>query len=391
MDTYVPQYYDLLSRAFGGDVTSARLQAFIDDTLALKYNKLQLPGFTFNDDMQLDFTYEQLQREVGITAMANYYDLDSPAKPRPDESVTLSTGKIPRMKDVIYFNEDKIRRQMIVEKMLDAHAATLKAGAKLFSTVDTLVGGHTNSLTYQRHQMVSRGKLTLDSANNPLGIQGVTFSAHIPGKNVTTLSGTARFWTDKGTYKTVGDDADPVASIIDWLQPIYDLGIPGHIEVNKAYLRRVLNHPAVVKSIGFSLFPTASSEVAQGAASVLSFEEKRRVLAERVGCPIDAIDSVVAVKKYDKAARAFETVTANAFEPDVLVFVPDGTIGEVITVMPLPVEDRSAVNATYYGGKLLLTVCMDAQYKCQAFHTEMTSLAVPNVPQRMFYLYPNEG
>lgn len=390
MDNYSPQYYDLLSRAFNGDVTSARLQAFIDDTLALKYNQLQIPGFKFNDDMQLDFTYEQLQKEVGIIAMANYYDIDSPAVPRAEENVTIATGKIPRMKDVVYFNEDKIRKQMILEKMVSEREATLKAGVKLFNTVDGLVGGHTNSLTYQRHQMVSKGKLTLDNSNNPLGIQGVTFSAGIPSKNITKLSGTARWWTDKGTYKTVGADADPVAALIDWLQPIYDLGIAGHLEVNKAYLRRVLNHPAVVKSIGFSMFPTAESSVAQGAASVISYEQKKNVLAELVGCPIEVVDSIVAVKKYNKTSKKMEASTASAFEPDVFVFVPDGNIGEIITVMPLPVEDKSAVYSTFYGGKLLLTVTMDAQYKCQAYQSEMTSLAVPNVPQRMFYLYPNE-
>ena len=94
MDTYSSNFYDLLGGALGS-ATSSALQAFIDTTLADKYNVLDLDGFVWDDDMQLDFTFEQIQQTLGITPMANYYDVDSPAKPFGGEAVTLSTGKIP--------------------------------------------------------------------------------------------------------------------------------------------------------------------------------------------------------------------------------------------------------------------------------------------------------
>ena len=64
MDTYQIQFYDLMSRALGGN-DSKRLQAFLDDVMARKYNTLQLDGFTF-EEMQLDFAYEQIQKWDGV-------------------------------------------------------------------------------------------------------------------------------------------------------------------------------------------------------------------------------------------------------------------------------------------------------------------------------------
>lgn len=389
MDIYTPQSYDLLSRAFRGDVTSKRLQSYLDDVMAVKYNKLQLDGFTFASDMQLDYTYEQLQKDLGITAMASYYDVDSPAKPKAEQEISLVTGRIPRMKEVMFFNEDKVRKQLIMEKMLSEDQVAKQAGLKLFDVVDELIGRHTNSLTYQRHQMVSRGKFVLNNENNPDGTLQTTFKAGVPLKNITTLSGGEKFWTNK-QYTAEGASSDPVKSICDWLQPILEKGLKGHIEINVAYLRRLLRHSKVNKYIGFSMWPTSSAEQATGAASVLTTSQKISALEDIFGVKIKTIDSISAVLKYNTSTRKMEKKTYNAFESDVIVFVPDGNIGEVLTVLPISTQDNSALISSFYDGRLMLTVARDAVTKCQGFYTEMTSLVVPEVPQYMFYLFPNE-
>lgn len=397
MNTYTNEYYDLLARAFGGDTSSARLQAFLDTVLADKYDALDISGFSWAPDMQIDFTYEQLQKEYGITAMANYYDVDSPAIPRDSEGVSLVTGKIPRMKDVIYFNEDKVRKQLITEAMFgaDSRQAVESAKLKLFETVDDLIGGHTNSLTYQRHQMVSAGKLTLTPSNNPKGISGVTFPAGIPAANRTKVSvwrGSAAYqwWTDKGAYTTEGANADVIGDIQAWLEPILDKGIKGHLEINAAYFRKILRHSSVLKSIALSLFPAADAATAVSASSVLKESERRNVFADLVGVPVVPVDARAAASRYDKSTKKIEKTTIDSFEKDVIVFVPDGNIGEVLTVMPIRFQSASATYGTFYGGRLLLTVEADAVNKCQGFYTEMTSLVVPECPQQMYYLYPDE-
>lgn len=390
MDSF-SNYYDLLSHAFNGDNSTARLQAFVNTLFANKYNVLNIDGFKFAQDMQLDFTYEQLQKEIGITAMANYYDVDSPAVPRGAEGISLLTGKIPRMKDVIYFDEDKVRKQLIIERMYGSNSdkATNSALRKLFGTMDDLVAGHTNSLTYQRHQMVSNKKLTLTDSNNPKGLVGVTFSAGVPNANSDSLPGNARFWTDKGIYATEGSSSDPIKSIADWLDPILDKAVPGHLEINSPYLRRILRHSKVLSTIGLSLFPALETSVSSQSVAVMSEDTRRSALENILGIMIKPIDSKCAVEKYDKPTKSLIKTNVNAFESDVIVFVPDGTIGEFLTAMPIKFQSANATTAEFYGGRLLVTVEADAVKKCQGFYSEMTTLAVPEVPQYLHYLYPN--
>ena len=385
MNTYPVQFYDLLSRALGGN-DGRRLQGFLDNVVAQKYNELNIPGFKFADEMQLDFTYEQLMKSAGINVMAQYLDLDSPATPIGTEGAVIATGRIPRMKMTEIYNEDKYRKLLIAEQRFGAGADRVVSGAvkALFNTADTLIGGHTNSLTYQRHQVVSTGKFTLNTTNNPNGLTGLTFSSHVPSANINTLSGTKRWWTD-ATYATEGTAADPIADMIAMVEAARQKGVKGHFEINASYLDKVLKHSKVVAAIGANLFPMA--ENASASAAYLSRAKKIEVLAEIVGAPIDAIDAIVATEVYNKPTKALERKMIDAFEANVVVFVPDGDLGEIITVEPIAID--GGTYATFYGGRLLLTVDVDAKYKCQSFNTEMTSLVVANRAHEMFYLKPN--
>ena len=90
-----------------------------------------------------------------------------------------------------------------------------------------------------------------------------------------------------------------------------------------------------------------------------------------------------------KATADFKKKNFSAFEADVVVLVPDGEIGKVLTVEPIAIAGGNY--GSFYDGKLLLTVGVDPVQKCQSLNTEMTSLVVPNVPQYMWYLYPNNA
>ena len=385
MNTYPVQFYDLLSRALGSNDGRA-LQGFLDNVVAQKYNELNIPGFTFAPEMQLDFTYEQIQKEIGLNVMAQYLDLDSQPIPVGTEGADISTVRIPRMKMVEYYNEDKYRKLLIAEQRFGATSNRVVNAAleALFNTADTLVGGHTNALTYQRHQIVSTGKFTLNSTNNPNGLVGLTFASHVPTANINTLAGTKRWWTN-AEYTTEGSAADPIADLIAMVEVARQKGVKGHFEVNASYLDKILKHSKVVAAIGANLFPMA--ENAAASAAYLSRAKKIEVLAEIVGAPIDAIDAIVATEVYNKSTKALERKMIDAFEANVVVFVPDGNLGEIITVEPIAID--GGTYATFYGGRLLMTVDVDAKYKCQSFNTEMTSLAVPNKPQYMWYLKPN--
>ena len=389
MNTYTPQFYDLLSRALGAS-DSARLQGFLDEVMAEKYNALQLDGFSFNPDMQLDFTYEQIQAEIGLNVMASYVDVDSPAIPIGTEGPQLSTGRIPRMKMVEYLNEDKIRKMLIAEQRFGAASDRVRQSAvsNLFVTLDRLIGGHTNSLTYQRHQMVSAGKLTLTDVNNPNGITDVTFSAKVPKENVTTLSGTNRWWTSvsEGTYSSEGTSCNPVADLKKIVRTARNRGVRGHFEVETTFMDQVLGHSKILSAIAAQVLPLADATVGSAYVANMADSAKDAALAAIVGAPFVRMDSIVTTQKWDKTQKRLTSQTFNAFDGNVLVFVPDGSLGEVLTVEPITVQ--GGVYGGFYDGRLLLTVGVDPVKKCQSYNTEMTSLVVPDKPQYMWYIHP---
>lgn len=389
MNTYTPQFYDLLSRALGAS-DSAHLQGFLDEVMVQKYNALQLDGFAFNPDMQLDFTYEQIQAEIGLNVMASYVDVDSPAVPIGTEGPQLSSGRIPRMKMVEYLNEDKTRKMLITEQRFGASSDRVRQAAvkNLFVTVDRLIGGHTNSLTYQRHQMVSAGKLTLTDVNNPNGITDVTFSAKVPEENITTLSGANRWWTSvsDGVYSAEGASCNPVADLKKIVRTARNKGVRGHFEVETTYMDQILGHPKILSAIAAQVLPLADAGVGSAYVSNMADSAKDAALAAIVGAPFVRIDSLVTVQKWDKNQSKLTSQTFNAFDGNVVVFVPDGSLGQVLTVEPIALE--GGVYGGFYDGRLLLTVGVDAVKKCQSYSTEMTSLVVPDKPRYMWYLHP---
>lgn len=381
MNAYDIQFYDLLSSA--GKAEGKRLQGFIDNQVMQKYNELDIPGFTFAQDMQLDFTYEQVQKELGINVMASYVDLDSPAIPDAPKGAVLHTGRIPRMKKVEYYNEDKYRKMLILEQRFGGNSDRVfdSALAELFITVDNLIGGHVNSLSYQRHQIVSTGKFTLTAENNPNGIKGLTFASHVPSANQNTLSGTKRWWTDGAAKTTEGTAATPVEDMIAMVENARDKGVKGHFEVNAATLTKILNHSKVAAMIGINALPVATADAQAAYAATFSRARKKAILEELIGATIVEIDHKVQTQKIVKGVA--ENTLFDSFDPNVVVFVPDGSIGEIITVEPIAIEGGKY--ATFLGGRGLLTVGADYVKKCQSFNTEMTSLVVPSLPQYMWY------
>jgi len=383
MNNYDVQVYDLLSRA--GISGGKQLQAFIDNQVMQKYNELNIPGFTFAADMQLDFSYEQVQRDFALNIMASYVDVDSPATPNAPKGATIARGRIPRMKKVEYYNEDKIRKMLILEERKGAGSDVVRAAAyaDLFVTLDNLIGGHVNSISYQRHQIVSTGKFTLTADNNPDGLKNLTFASHVPAANTTTLSGTARWWTN--TDKTTeGTAANPIANMTEMVENARRKGVRGHFEVNYNFLTKILAHSKVVATIGINALPAADSAAQSSYASIMGRAQKKAALESLVGAPIVEHDHMVTVQKISKGV--VENVTVDSFAGDVLVFVPDGNLGEILTVEPIAIAGGTYAN--FLGGRGLVTIQADYQKKVQSYNTEMTSLVVPSLAQHFYYLKP---
>lgn len=382
MDTFSPAtYFDPLYYALGGNMR--RLQGFVDVVLA-DFNTINIDGFTWNEDLLDDFTYEQVEKYVGIAPLANVVDPDSPAVPFGREGASLGTGRIPRMKTVEYLNESKIRtlKKLIRRNDITPGQVRDAAGAAIGEILADQAKSFENALSFQRDQMVSKGGIVYDSTNNPYGI-ALTLSARVPNGNFKTLTGGAKWFTDT-TCATEGANCDPIADLKAIVEVARQKGVNnGHFEINNLYLDSVLKHSKVIAAIKERISLAARYSVTT--LDAFNRNEQIAALAEVIGKPIvvrPGLASVEYTSGGKRLTRTFETFVKN-----VIVFVPDGKIGEILTVEPMLIEGGNY--AFGLNGKLAFTIDADYAKKCQSYAGELTSLCVPDKPKWMWYLYPN--
>lgn len=380
-------FHDLVSSALG---SMEHLQGYLDEVLALKYNVLDTEGFAFAPEMQIDFEYSQIQKELALNVMATYVDIDSPGKPIGTQGFKLTTGEIPRMKTRMEYDEKQMRQIMVLQERFGGQSdrALNAAIRELYKTSDSMIGRHNASLTYQRHQMVSCGKLDILDTNNPNGILNVSFSANIPDANIVKKTGTSAWWTT-AAHTTEGSASDPIKDCKAIVRKAKDAGLTAfHFEIDSLTFEDVLAHSKVRTAIGLSLNPLAamSNDVALTIANNLSEDALKAAFEKLVGAPVKVIDSIVSVEKWDNAKKKLAYVQMRAFKQDVFVLVPDGSLGEIKVVEPIKLPVNSGAYGEFFGGRLLMTVDFDVMKKIQYFSTEMTALVVPDKPQLMFYL-----
>lgn len=386
MYTAQSNFYDLVTNGLGA---LDNYQGFLDEVMSLKYNGIQMDGFVFDPNMQIDFTYHQLQKELDLNVMATYVANNSPAMPQSTRGFEIATGKVPRMKTRHEIDEETIREQMVIQQRFGAASDRAGQAARdaLFETTDNMIGSHTNSLTYQRHQMVSTGALTLLDTNNPNGLKNVTFSANIPAINKLQLTGTSKWWTDY-THATEGSAADPIKDLIAKVRYAHLHGVTAcHFEVDLLTAQDMCNHSKVLSAIGYRYSPAISSDnSAIAIGRNLGYDGQLLALEQLVGVSINVIDSIVSVEKWDKSSKSVLYPQLRSFSADVLVLVPDGQIGSIKVVEPLQLPLNNGTYGQFYGGRLLLTVDFDIQMKTQSFESEMTALVVPTKQKYMYYL-----
>lgn len=377
MDTFSPEtHFDALYYALGGDM--ARLQDFVDAILA-DYNTLSIDGFTFNDDLLDDFTYEQVEQYVGIAPLAAVVDPDSPAIPFGRKAQSLGTGKIPRMKTVEYLNEMKVRtlQKLIRRRDVSPMDIQASAGASIGEIIASQVQSFTNALTYQRDQMVSLGGVSYNTTNNPYGIT-LNLSARVPSANYVAVNdGSGWFDSD---YAAVAS-SDPVQDMKDLVETARVAGLSAcHFEMNNNMIDHLLSHSQVIADIKerFSLNATYS------VTSLKPFTRSEQIsaLEALVGKPIVERNHISSVEYNNGGVLAERTF--NSFADDAVALVPDGNIGEILTVEPMLFEGGRYAFA--FGRKAAFTIGTDYVKKCQSYSGEMTSVVAPNKPRLMFYL-----
>lgn len=380
---------------------SKDFQAWWNDVMARNENQdLNIEGFTW-DRPQLYFTYEFLEAQGNIEAMATYVDLNSPALPAGKAApLAKLTGSIPRQKYRIVRGENDYRKQLITLQEVAGVASFNGANVNeslesylvnyLYDTLVDIPNAHKNSLNYQVGQMKSKAMLEINDANNPRGIKGVSFKAQVPESNFTDED-----WFTKdaeGNY-TVVEGADPVASLrkkireMKWQPSINRVTV----ELDEEFaIDHLLRHPAVLKEVGYMLNPLlmVSPSNDKNATAYASRQEDstlKEYLRRAIGADeVIFHNTIVGVEKLNTETKLYERKPMKAFEEGVILLRPSGNVGVIKNVVPLR-PDGSAITAGIFGGRGIVEYIYNAQTRTQDWQSELTILAVPTRPHDMYY------
>lgn len=393
MRTANMNYYQLLDFALG----NKKYQELVD-TFYQKYNDPQVDGFSWDDEIQLDMTYHQIEKQLGIVAMPVYMDIDSPSVDHALSGFEVASDKLPTLKHRYAMNTKMLRERLI---LFNSGEGNLTDGIRrqilnnLFESTENLIIGNHNALTYQRMQAVSTGKLTLDTVNNPRGIKGITFDFAIPAANIKNLTGNARWWTNAShVAANEGSAADPIQYFKDWIADFRKRGINiDHFEMDVDLYNDMLNHTKVLERIGLAMAGvviiqggTAASTAIANAQNMVD-EAKAQMVEKLIGKPIKVIDSLSAVESFDSTAKALKVTNVKGFKETNVAAVPtSGQIGTIKSYRQLAFEgDNGQQLAWFDGGRTLLTTRYVTETKEMIVESEGGWLTVPSVSKQMGY------
>jgi hypothetical protein len=373
--------------------------------------ELNTEGFEWAD-AQLDFTYEFLEAEGHIRAMANYVDLGSEPLAR-GKNVELKklTGSIPRQRRKIVQGENDYRKQMIALQNADA-VARLRGDSpynsvreylarNLFDTLSEIPDSHNASLSYQVGQMKSNRMLSLTDENNAGGIVGVDFKANVPAENVVDQDW---YTVDDEGNVTYVEDVDPIEILKKKIRSIKLDPYRGYrnvcVELNASTLFTLIEHPKVLRRIGYGddwkLTITARSNntdkadaaaIAIGRDKLLSNSDEfvKNWFVAAIGADQLIVDTtIVGVDRLNTVTKRFDTAKLDTFNDGVILVRPTGTIGKIFNVTPLR-PDGSAISAGIFGNRGIIEYRYNAETRTQTWVSELTVLAVPTMPKKLFY------
>lgn len=386
MRTMVNNYYDLITFGLGNQ----NFQDFVD-TFKLKYNTPQTDGFAWDNEIQLDYTYEQLIASLNITTLPVYVDVDSEGLDKSLGEFVIGSNKIPTQKHRYAMNAKMLRERMILaqkfgESALNGEARTALMNL-LFESTDKLLEGNRNALTHQRMRVCSTGQFTIGLDNNPRGLTGITFDFGVPSANKESLATTARWWTNASHIPAnEGSASDPLLYLKNKAKAARKAGYPSfHFEMAEDLFDDLLTHSKVLARIGYSQYPIAAGDdVAKNYAANMTDEAKKDAIQRIIGCPIKTYDSLAAVEKFDSASKSIKPEMVENFTPTNVSLVPDGQIGTIKSVRPMVFTDDPTQRIAWFdGGRTLITNRFEAKTKTMYVESEMAVLCVPNMPQYM--------
>ena len=403
------QYLGLDTLMASNGIKSAdAFMAYYKQVLSFREDQnLNIIGFEEWGIPQIDFTYKMLEAEQKISVMATYVDLNSDPIPIGTKGFNTLEGSIPRQKARWELGENDYRKQLIVLQNLQVAATfTNQSPAEsiknylaelLFGGLSEIQDAHIGSMSYQVGQMKSTGSVTLTDANNPRGIQNITFSAQIPGANITTLQDAYRWFTDDAKT-TEGGSSEPVSDIKTRIRNLRNKlrGAPITVEVNETSFFEDMNHSKWQIALGFAMSPDLikyagvgdpGKAAAAAIAASATDDEIKAAFKKAIGADEVIFNKTICgVEKWDKSEKKLTITTLDAFSKNTYLIRPSGPVGKRMNVVPLR-PDPSAISALIFEGHGLIEYRYDPRTKYQDWVSELTVLAVPTRPSDMVILH----
>lgn len=389
MDATSKSLYDLFDFALG----DMGWQGFIDQ-YNQKYDEVQVDGFE-QLPTSINYTFAQLIAEAGATTLPAYVSPDSPGYEKSLRDLSGRTGNIPTQKAFYRLRRSTMQEKLQLIQKFGNMALTPEMQNVFLGLLDEssegLITGYFNALTNQRMQIVSTGQFTIDSVNNPRGVQGVTIKYGIDDSHFDTLTTTSRWWTN-ATHITSneGSAADPILYIknkVKDIRRIYHYMGAINLEMAKDLLDDLLTHSAVLKKIGYALYPlSASDAVAVANAQNLDDDVLIAKLNKLCGVTIVPRDSLAWVDKPGRNANGeldLIPTSIENFKKENISFVPAGRIGSIQGVEPLTFGYSDNNVASFDGGRLKLTQRVNPETHSLFIESEAAQLCVLEVPQYM--------
>ena len=362
-------------------------------------------GFEEWDVPQIDFDYKMLEVEDQIKVMATYVDLNSDPIPLGTKGFNTLSGSIPRQKARWELGENDYRKELITLQNLQVAATFMNQSpaesinnylAKLlFGGLSEIQDAHIGSISYQVGQMKSVGAVTLTDANNPRGIQNITFSAQIPQGNIRTLTTTARWFTNDAKT-TEGSASDPVNDIKKMVRDAKEVYDSVTVEVNEESFFEDMKHSKWAIAIGYQLTPSllvsagvsADAENTAKAIAATASDDAVKAAFKAVSGADEVIFNKTrcGVEVWDNTNKKLVRNKLWAFNKDTYLVRPSGKVGIKKNVVPLR-PDPSAISATIFGGHGIIEYRYDARTKYQDWVSELTVLCVPTRPRDMYILH----
>ena len=387
MKTFPIDLYKLIAFGLGGE----NWQQFVDNYNEI-YDTENIEGFE-KVPTKLSYNWEQLLASTGATPLPAYVDPESPGYEFALKEVRGNIGNIPTFKAFYSLNRTILReRLMLINKMgeaaLNSEMQNVFLGM-IDETTEGLIKSYVNALTHQRMQIVSKGQFTIDSVNNPRGIQGVTIDFNIDSTHKETLSGQDRWWTNSA-HTTEGTSADPIGYIRKRLKEIkrtYHTNVPLQLEISDVLWEDLKTHTKVLTFLGWQTMTgviSATDADALAAGKRILEAELLGKFAAAIGIPVKVRDSKACVLTPNASTHTLDETYIDNFDEKNIAFVPQGKIGEIQGVSPLTLGYDSDKVAFFDGDRLALTQRANPETHSIYIESEAAQICVPTAINHMY-------